>query len=76
MRVSIEGGIHGVVGGLHGNANERTKAYAYGEQSSKSRSRGSLRSGEAMMEWIEGFYERGVKRWREETAYVTLLPNQ
>lgn len=62
MRVSIEGGIHGVVGGLHGNANERTKAYAYGEQSSKSRSMGSFRSGEAMIEWIEGFYERGVKR--------------
>ena len=28
MRVSIEGGVHGVVGGFQGNANERRKTYA------------------------------------------------
>ena len=61
-RLSIEGEVHGVVGGFQGNANERTKAYAYGEQSSESRSIGSFRSGEAMIEWSEGFYEMGVKR--------------
>ena len=62
MRVSIEGEVHGVVGGFQGNANERTKAYAHGEQRSEFRSIGLFRSGEAMIEWSKGFYERGVKR--------------
>lgn len=61
-RVSIERGVHGAVGGLQGKTNERRKGYAYGEQRSESKSIGLLRSGEAMIEELEGFYERGVKR--------------
>lgn len=61
-RVLIEGGVHGVVGGFNGSEKERRKANAYGEQRSEFRSIGLFRSGEAMIEWSKGFYERGVKR--------------